>query len=196
MPGLVSARRWVPHRGAGSIPVHSICCNVFTSFVLFVGLELDLGLWLIFLYYSSECHKQRKSLQHVSFVDSTCLIKLRYFLTIKVIIFDRTFIFLVSSLESYLFCFMSLRGLSSFSLYKTIIRYLKSKLNWRLFKVFYDYKHKPLVVFFIDGLPDRSQDFFFPHRFKPDHVTRERTGGLIPLGVSALIQDFCTAFLF
>ena len=30
--------------GAGSIPVHSICCNVFTSFVLYVGLELDLGL--------------------------------------------------------------------------------------------------------------------------------------------------------
>ena len=43
----------MPHRGAGSIPVHSICCNVFTSFVLFVGLELDLGLWLIFLYYFS-----------------------------------------------------------------------------------------------------------------------------------------------
>ena len=41
----------MPHRGAGSIPVHSICCNVFTPFVLFVGLELDLGLWLIFLYY-------------------------------------------------------------------------------------------------------------------------------------------------
>ena len=33
------------------IPVHSICCNVFTTFVLFVGFELDLGLWLIFLYY-------------------------------------------------------------------------------------------------------------------------------------------------
>ena len=23
------------------IPVHSICCNVFTTFVLFVGLKLD-----------------------------------------------------------------------------------------------------------------------------------------------------------
>ena len=33
------------------IPVHSICCNVFTFFALFVGLELDLGLWLIFLYF-------------------------------------------------------------------------------------------------------------------------------------------------
>ena len=33
------------------IPVHSICCNVFTSFVLFVGLELVPGLWFIFLYY-------------------------------------------------------------------------------------------------------------------------------------------------
>ena len=41
----------MPHRGAGSIPINSICCNVFTSFVLFVGLELDLGFWLIFLYY-------------------------------------------------------------------------------------------------------------------------------------------------
>ena len=50
MPGLVSARRRVPHRGAGSIPVHSICYYAFTSFVFFVGLELDLGLWMIFLY--------------------------------------------------------------------------------------------------------------------------------------------------
>ena len=25
--------------------------KIFKSFVLFVGLELDLGLWLIFLYY-------------------------------------------------------------------------------------------------------------------------------------------------
>ena len=37
-------------RSAGSIPLHSICCYVSTSFDLFVGLELDLGLWLIFLY--------------------------------------------------------------------------------------------------------------------------------------------------
>ena len=33
------------------IPVHSICCNVFTSFVLFVGVELVSGLWFVFLYY-------------------------------------------------------------------------------------------------------------------------------------------------
>ena len=33
------------------IPVHSICCNVFTSFVLFVGFELVPGLWFVFLYY-------------------------------------------------------------------------------------------------------------------------------------------------
>ena len=43
MPGLASARRWVPYRGAGSIPVHSSCAHVFASSVLFVGLELDLG---------------------------------------------------------------------------------------------------------------------------------------------------------
>ena len=42
------ARRWVPLRGAGSIPVHSICSNVFTSFALFVGIKLDLGLWFYF----------------------------------------------------------------------------------------------------------------------------------------------------
>ena len=53
LPGLISARRWVPHRGAGSMPVRSICSNVFASFVSFVGLELDLGLWLIFLFYLS-----------------------------------------------------------------------------------------------------------------------------------------------
>ena len=40
------------YRGAGSTPVHSICPNIFTSLSsYFVGLELDLGLWWIFLNY-------------------------------------------------------------------------------------------------------------------------------------------------
>ena len=83
MPGFVSARRWVPHRGAGSIPVHSICSYVFTSLVLFVDLELDLGLWLIFLYYLfpirmifelfkwRSCERKINELSHLSAITAT-----------------------------------------------------------------------------------------------------------------------------